>query len=99
VFSDRDAFKNRPAIVLSSDFYHRGRFDIVVAAISTRIREPLLPGDYIIADWRTCGLQRPSVITGILRTVKSYLVSNKLGALPADELFSMDELLRNSLGL
>ena len=98
-FSDRTGFKPRPTLVLSSSAFHARRADIIVAALTSRIREPLLTGDYHIQDWRACGLRRPTVATAILRTVKSFQVMSKVGVLPAPELRQYDELLRSSLGL
>lgn len=98
-FSDRSGFKPRPAMVLSSPSFQTGRADVVVAALTSRVREPLLTGDYLIHDWQGCGLPKPTVATGILRTVKSFLVLRRVGALQTLELRQYDQVLRSSLGL
>lgn len=41
VFSDESGKKFRPALVLSSSAYHRGRQEVVVAAITSNIRRRL----------------------------------------------------------
>jgi mRNA interferase MazF len=98
-FSERLVFKNRPALVISSEVYNSTRTDLVIAALTSRVRQPLLTGDYQISDWRACGLPRPSVVTMILRTTKHSLVVRKLGELPAAELTEVQEHLRSVLTL
>jgi len=37
-------------------------------------------GDYIVTDWTGAGLLLPSIVTGILRTIKRTMVERRLGA-------------------
>lgn len=97
-FSDRNEFKNRPALVISSDRFHRGRNDVVIAAITSRIRDPLLQDDCLVQHWRAAGLLRPSIVTGIIRTTKNQLIVRVLGQLAESDLELVDsELLANLL--
>ena len=98
-FSDRDAFKNRPALIVSSDSFHQARNEVIVAAMTTRVREPLLAGDYRLVDWQACGLPKPTIVTGILRTAKAYLIARKLGEVSASEMEAIDSQLRRVLAL
>ena len=98
VFSDESGKKFRPALVLSSPAYHRGRQEVVVAAITSNIRRRLF-GDHVIADWKGAGLLFPSLVTGILRTIKRTMIDRKLGAMPKSDLQAVDRELRRSLGL
>ena len=52
--------KTRPAIVLSTELYHRYRPDVVVGLITTQIPNPLVPTDCELRDWRQAGLRVPS---------------------------------------
>lgn len=97
-FSDQLAFKRRPALVLSSETYHRGRQEVIIAAVSSNVRR-LLPGDTMAADWRGAGLLAPSVITGIVRTVKNTMVERSLGRLQAEDMRSVEASLRLALSL
>jgi len=36
-------------------------------------------GDYIVTDWTGAGLLLPSIVTGILRTIKQTMVERRLG--------------------
>ena len=98
VFSDESGKKVRPALVLSSPGYHRGRQEVVVAAISSNIR-PRVFGDLAIADWKGAGLLFPSLVTGILRTIKRTMIDRKLGTMPKTDMEAVDRELRRSLGL
>jgi mRNA interferase MazF len=98
VFSEETGRKLRPALVVSSQGYHRGRQEIIVAAITSNIRRRLF-GDHVVADWQGAGLLFPSVVTGVLRTVKRTVIERRLGAMPAGDLRAIDEGLRRSLGL
>ena len=69
VFSDESGVKHRPAMILSTDRYHRSRQETVVAAITSNVQR-LLVGDHKLRAWREAGLLYPSVVTGIIRTVK-----------------------------
>lgn len=98
VFSDESGRKLRPALVLSSPAYHRGRQEVIVAAITSNIRRRLF-GDHLIADWKGAGLLFPSSVTGILRTIKRTMIDRKLGAMPKTDMEAVHTELRRSLGL
>jgi mRNA interferase MazF len=97
-FSDESGTRLRPALVLSSLAYHRGRQEVVVAAITSNIRRRLF-GDHVIADWKGAGLLFPSVATGIFRTIKRTMIDRKLGTMPKGDMDAVDRQLRGSLGL
>lgn len=98
IFSDESGKKMRPALVISSPAYNRSRYEVVVAGITSNVKRRLL-GDHPIADWKDAGLLFPSLVTGILRTVKRTMIDRKLGALPKPDLDAFDRELRRSLGL
>lgn len=49
VFSDESGIKKRPAVVLSTDSYHRGRQEVIIAAVTSNV-ERLLSGDCRVAN-------------------------------------------------
>ena len=98
VFSDESGKKLRPALVISSPAYNRGRKEIVVAAITSNVRRRLF-GDHLIVDWKGAGLLFPSVATGILRTVARAMIDRKLGVMAKVDMDSLDNVLRRSLAL
>lgn len=98
VFSDESGQKLRPALVISSSAYNRGRKEVVVAAITSNVRRRFF-GDHLIADWKAAGLLFPSVATGILRTVTRGMIYRKLGVLAKVDIDTIDTGLRRSLAL
>lgn len=98
VFSDQSGRKLRPALVISTDQYHRSRREVVVAAITSNTTRPLF-GDHPIEDWQAAGLLRPSVVTGIVRTIARSAIQRRLGAMAEADLTDFGVLLRRTLGL
>jgi hypothetical protein len=84
--------------VNSSAGYNRGRQDLIVAAVTSNIRRRLF-GDYMVPDWRGAGLLFPSVVTGILRTIKQTMVERRLGRMADTEMKAFARLLRRALAL
>jgi len=69
VFSDESGVKRRPALVVSTDRYHKGRQEVIVAAITSKIVR-LLMGDHKLRNWKEAGLLHPSTVTGIISPIK-----------------------------
>lgn len=72
VFTDETGVRQRPAVIISSDAYHRGREEAIIAAITSRT-DRVLVGDHLISHWREAGLLFPSVATGIIRMKYPHL--------------------------
>jgi mRNA interferase MazF len=98
VFADESGSKLRPALVVSSPAYHRGRREAIVAAITSNVSRRLA-GDHVVSNWKQAGLLFPSVVTGILRTIERAMVRRRLGALGRAELVAVEQELRASLDL
>jgi mRNA interferase MazF len=97
VFSDESGVKLRPALVVSSDAYHRGRREVVVAAITSNVRRVRL-GDHRVARWKEAGLLFPSLVTGILRTIRANMIQRRLGTRAKADREAVDVCLRLALG-
>lgn len=98
VFADEKGVKQRPGLIVSSDGYHRGRRETIIAAVTSNTGR-LLVGDYKIKAWRESGLLSPSIVTGIVRTIKHDMIAGKMGTLPATELAAVETKLREILVL
>jgi mRNA interferase MazF len=98
VFADEKGVKQRPGLIVSTDQYHQGRRETILAAITSNVGR-LLAGDYKIRAWRESGLPYPSIVTGIIRTIKHDMIAGKMGELPASELRSVENELREILAL
>ena len=98
VFADEKGAKQRPGLIVSSERYHRGRREAILAAITSNTGR-LLVGDHKIRAWREAGLLFPSTVTGILRTIEQQMIIRKIGELPAHDLQMVEHRLYEALGL
>lgn len=98
IYSERIAVKRRPALVLSSEEYHNSRQEMIIAAITSNIKRTLV-GDTRIVDWKEAGLQYPSLVTGILQTIKQTMVLRKLGTLSPGDFHKVHGNLKKAMGL
>jgi mRNA-degrading endonuclease toxin of MazEF toxin-antitoxin module len=96
-FSEGHGSKRRPALIISSPPYHASRDEVIVAAITSNVRRPLL-GDTKLAQWKAAGLLFPSIVTGIVRTVKAALITRTVGALVRSDLQDAHQRLKSALG-
>jgi mRNA interferase MazF len=97
-FTDQSISKRRPAIVVSSDAYHRDRPDLIVIAVSSQGRPLREVGEASIAEWEAAGLLKPSVIKPLLATLRRDLAIRKLGTLAQADLQALRKVLHMILG-
>ena len=102
VFAKETGSKRRPVLLLSSDEYSdeymEGRQKAVVSAITRNTRR-ILTGDYLMVGWEGCGLIFPSVVTGILRTIKQSMIERKMGEISPRDLAEIESNLTQILEL
>jgi mRNA interferase MazF len=98
VFSDDTGERQRPAVIVSSEAYHKSRQEAIIAAITSRT-DRILAGDHLIQDWGGAGLLFPSVATGIIRTIKQSMISCRLGIMSQADMGAVDDKLRAALSL
>lgn len=98
VFADEKGVKHRPGLIVSADHYHQTRREMILMAITSNVGR-LLAGDHKIKGWHESGLLHPSVVTGIVRTIKHEMIASRIGTLPADELLLVEDRLREILAL
>ena len=61
--------KRRPAVIISSETYHRERPDVILALVTTNIANAKSATDYILRDWSSANLNRPSAVRNFLFTL------------------------------
>lgn len=83
---------------LSSDEYTEGRQEAVVSAITSNTRR-ILTGDYLMVDWEDSGLIFPSIVTGVLRTIKQSMIERKMGEISPRDLAEIESNLTQILEL
>jgi mRNA interferase MazF len=91
----------RPALVISDSSQ---LLDIVVAGITSRIRNPLPPAHYVVdrmhPDWSVSGLRLESAVRcDRIFTVEHASIHRVLGRFSADTLLQIDERLKRVMGM
>lgn len=82
-FTNRQASKRRPALVVSSARFNNWHQQLVLAMITATTRE--WPGDVAIREWRIANLGVPCKVRFKLFTLDRALIVRKLGSLaPVD---------------
>lgn len=98
-YTDLSATKTRPAVVVSSDVYHRTRPEILLAYVSSQISQANPEIDYVLGDWSAAGLLKPSFVRPKVAAVEPTLVVFRVGALAASDLLEVDRCLRRAMAL
>jgi mRNA interferase MazF len=97
-FTDQTSTKRRPAVVVSSEAYHRERPDLILMAITSQLRPAPTVGEVVVLRWQEAGLLKPSVIKPLLTTIENILVLRQLGALHAEDQDSLRKVIAAILG-
>lgn len=97
-FTDLSTARRRPAVVLSTEAYNARHTDLVVAPItsSTILSQP---EDCGLKDWTAAGLLHPSVVKAAFATVAQSRAVRTLGALSADDLRRVEQMIGEVIGL
>jgi len=97
-FTDQSTAKKRPAVVVSSEGYHRERPDLILMAVSSQVRPTALVGEVMVKQWQEAGLRKPSVIKPVLTTIEEGLVLKRLGRLTQEDKRTLIQALHVILG-
>lgn len=97
-FTDQSTTKRRPAVVISSQAYHRQRPDLIIMAVTSQPLTPEAVGEVAVQDWRGAGLLKPSVLKPVLTTMDQTLILKKLGQLTTPDQARLRHALAQILG-
>lgn len=85
-FTDLQTIKQRPAVVVSADWFNRARPDCVIVAVTSQV-PPRIERDHLplsSADLTSAGLPKASIVRlGKLVTVDQSIIRKTLGVLPS----------------
>jgi len=95
-FSESVGSKKRPALIINSDNYNKSRQEMIIMAITSNI-ERVLVGDTKIERWREARLLYPSLVTGIIRTIKDNMIIQKLGVLSEQDFKRVKDSLKKTI--
>ena len=89
-FSDLVGSKIRPAVVVSTPHVSR---DIFIVPLTSKVLN-LLPGEFILSQWKDAGLHIPSALKRGLYTICKDLVLKSVGMLSSHDMASLEFSLR-----
>ncbi len=101
-FSDHTGIKPRPALVITTDAFHRELPDLIVCPISSQRRyyQRSGPGDCPLREWRAVGLRHPSTVRiSKLLAVDKQIIKRIMGFLSPKDLNQVEKGLREALDL
>ena len=98
-YTDLSATKTRPAVVVSSDLYHQARSECLLAYISSQVAQADPRLDYILVDWTSAGLLKPSFMRPKIAAIDPVLVVHRVGILSARDQLAIDNCLRRAMAL
>ncbi len=97
-FSDGITLKKRPAVVISSNQYQQSRPDVILLAITSRIRDPLGYGEAFIQDWQQAGLMKPSIFKPLVFSLETSRILMQLGTLTDRDRERLSDTLQQIIG-
>lgn len=68
LFPGAQGLKQRPCVVISTDYYHAERTDLLLAVITSQLHQKISPLDYSLQDWAAANLKNPSLVRMVLGT-------------------------------
>jgi len=84
-FTNQAAFKQRPAVVVSSRAYNTARPDVVIMPITSQIGSGSGLGEMTISEWQRANLLKPSAIKPLFATLEQRLIIRPLGILQVQD--------------
>lgn len=97
-FTNLQATKKRPAVVISDTAYQQGRPDVILMAITSQIRKPLAFGEYVLKDWQQAELLKPSALKPLIATLEQKQIVKVMGQLSATDQQGLQKTLQTILG-
>ncbi|MGC1509956.1 type II toxin-antitoxin system PemK/MazF family toxin [Ketobacter sp. MCCC 1A13808] len=96
-FTNLQASKKRPAVVISSAHYQQQRPDVILMAITSQVRPSQQFGECLLQDWQQAGLLKPSVLKPLIATLQQNQVVKVMGQLSATDQSSLQNVLQDIL--
>ena len=96
-FTDRDATKRRPALVISNEKFNQQHNQIVLAMITTTT-DNVWPSDVTLTNWQKAGLKLSCQLRLKLFTLDQNLVLKAIGHLSSKDVKSVQAALTEYVG-
>lgn len=94
-FSNLSGSKVRPAVVVNAPHVSQ---DVMVVPLTSNVSK-LLTGEFVLTDWQAAGLNITSAVKRGLYTIHQSLIVKSVGQLSGADAGSLEDSLRDWLGL
>lgn len=78
-FTDLSATKTRPAVVVSSVFFHSVRPELLLPYVSSQVSKAHPVLDHVLSDWSQARLPKPSFVRPKLASIEPSLIVHQVG--------------------
>lgn len=95
-FRGATGVKRRPAVVVSSSVYHDERPDVILAVVTSQVEKSNAKTDYLLSDWSSANLTKPSAVRIFLLTSPKTSVI-KIGELSENDWGEVQKRLKISI--
>lgn len=89
--------KRRPAVVISSSVYRLNRPDVIVGLLTSQVASAVGPTDWVLQDWKSSGLRRPTAFRSFLFTTPRVEVVAHIGRLSQADWETIRACLKRAL--
>ncbi len=97
-FTSLAAFKQRPAVVVSSRTYNDAKPDVVIMPVTSQLRSVSSLGEVLIGEWQQANLLKPSIVKPVFATLEQRLIIRPLGVLQAQDQAALRAAIAAVLG-
>ena len=97
-FTNLQAVKKRPAVIISRQGYQRSHDDVILMAVTGQIKSELALGESLLLDWQAAGLVKPSMLKPLIATLEQRQVVGVLGKLSVGDREILHRVLEEILG-
>lgn len=98
-YSDLSAAKARPSVVVNSPAYQIAHHELLLAYLTSQISQSNPTFDYLLADWQSAGLLKPSLMKPRVVVIRETLVQHRVGTLSLRDLIEVDRRLIRAMSL
>ena len=96
-FTNLQATRKRPAVIISRKTYQQNRPDVILMAITSQVRQPLATGEAILHDWQAAGLAKPKVLKPLIATLEQNQIVRVMGQLSGSDRETLGNVIQTIL--
>jgi len=96
-FTNLEGMKKRPALIISPNNYNYEGMDIIIAFLTSNIKQEDRVGDYHLKKWKSAGLPKPTKFKLKLATILKSKVVKAIGSIELTDQKNIKGILIKSI--